>query len=292
MISYDNKDWQKQIAAWQGTILPAILPRIGFLLVWTVIVVLLYDARYIGPDKKIDMVVYNVVGLALGLLLVFRTNTSYDRYWEGRRLLGGNVNASRNLALLLDRQLSEQERELRGECAELLVAFNLAVKERLRNGVKNEHLGSLRPALRTLVMGSAHVPLAILRQLHLRVQAATADPQRAGAQVALNNELTTLSNNLGGMERIRNTPIPFAYASHIQLFILLYFLALPFGLYDKFKWMSVPVVAAIALVLLGINEIGVEIEDPFGTDPNDLPIDEVCRTIEQNVRDLLGEKCP
>lgn len=288
MIQYDNKNWYGQILVWQGTILPAILPRIGLLLVWTLIVVLLYDSRHIGADKRIDMVVYNVVGLALGLLLVFRTNSSYDRYWEGRKLLGGNVNACRNLALLLDRLLPGTQQQLRAECAELLSAFNHAVKERLRGGVRAEHLEVLRPQLREKVLTASHVPLAILRQLHERIAPLVDTPERHAVQIALNAELANLGNNLGGMERIRNTPIPLAYASHIQLFITLYFLALPFGLYDKFRWLSLPVVAVIALVLLGINEIGVEIEDPFGTDPNDLPVDAVCATVEQNVREILG----
>ena len=89
------------------------------------------------------------------------------------------------------------------------------------------------------------------------------------------------------MERIRFTPIPFAYAAHLQLFIFFYFLALPFGLYSQMHWLSVPAIGFIALILLGINEIGVEIEDPFGDDPNDLPIDIICENIQKNIAEIL-----
>ena len=100
-------------------------------------------------------------------------------------------------------------------------------------------------------------------------------------------QINIIVDNIGNMERIRHTPIPFAYASHPQLFMLIYFLALPFGLYDKFGWISLLIMIFSTLVLLGVNEIGVEIEDPFGDDPNDLPTDETCENISDNVSQIL-----
>ena len=100
-------------------------------------------------------------------------------------------------------------------------------------------------------------------------------------------EITGMINNMGGMERIRFTPVPFAYASHLQLFVMIYFLSLPFGLYDKFGWLALPVMGFITLILIGINEIGVEIEDPFGDDPNDLPVDKICENIKSNITEIL-----
>ncbi|MEI6853425.1 MAG: bestrophin family protein [Bacteroidota bacterium] len=288
MINYDNKAWHKQLFAWKGTVIWGTMPRMLFFMVWTATIVYLYDHSIISKDIKIDMVVYNVVGLALGLLLVFRTNTSYDRYWEGRRLIGSTVNSSRNLALLLNELIPKAETEKRTRLVRLISAFNYATKERLREGVTREHLPMLNEDQKDEVFKSNHVPNAIMKVIHKEVTLI----KRSGFAmepdlIAINNELTTLINNLGGMERIRNTPVPFAYAAHLQLFIMLYFLALPFGLYEKFHWIAVPVIGIVSLILLGINEIGVEIEDPFGNDPNDLPMDTICENIEKNIREIL-----
>jgi ion channel-forming bestrophin family protein len=289
MIIYDNKSWLKQLFAWKGTIIWGVLPRMIFFMLWSAVIILIYDHNVISKDIKIDMVVFNVVGLALGLLLVFRTNTSYDRYWEGRRLIGATVNASRNLALLLNELIPKAETEKRNRLIKLISAFNFATKERLRDGVKNEHLPMLSDTFKDEIFKNAHVPNAIMKLIHNEVTLI----KRSGFAndpdiIAVNNELASLINNLGGMERIRNTPVPFAYASHLQLFIMIYFLALPFGLYDKFHWIAIPVVGIISLILLGINEIGVEIEDPFGDDPNDLPMDAICENIDKNIKEILS----
>jgi ion channel-forming bestrophin family protein len=173
----------------------------------------------------------------------------------------------------------------------LISAINFATKERLRAGITREHLPMLSEDLKDEVFRSNHIPNAIMKIIHKEVTLI----KRSGFAmepdlIAINTELTTLINNLGGMERIRATPVPFAYAAHLQMFIMLYFLALPFGLYEKFHWISIPVIGIVSLILLGINEIGVEIEDPFGDDPNDLPMDEICENIEKNVREILDSR--
>lgn len=266
-----------------------ILPRVLFFMLWTALIVWLYWDGIIPTTAKIDMVVYNVIGLALGLLLVFRTNTSYDRYWEGRKLLGATVNACRNLAHLLNNAIPKDDKESRADINELISAFNFAVKERLRDGVKPEHLPMLRKEYLDEVFKFDHIPNAIMRLLQERISQLIAkynvcDPTR----LLITTEIGGLVNNMGGMERIRFTPVPFAYASHLQLFIMIYFLGLPFGLYGPLKWLSIPAIGFISLILLGINEIGVEIEDPFGDDPNDLPVDSICETIQKNIKEILG----
>lgn len=288
MINYDNKAWIKQLFAWKGTVVKGVTLRVMFFMAWTSAIILLYDHGIISKDIKIDMVVYNVVGLALGLLLVFRTNTSYDRYWEGRRLMGATVNASRNLALYLNGMVSKTDTATRKKLAELIAAFSYATKERLRDGVQKEHLVCLNDEMKEEVMKNTHVPNAIMRLMHEEIAGIKKmNNEKVAELIAANTELSNMINNLGGMERIRQTPVPFAYAAHLQMFIMLYFLALPFGLYDKFHWISVPVIGLISLILLGINEIGVEIEDPFGDDPNDLPMDTICENIEKNVKEIL-----
>ena len=287
MIAYDNKSWHKHILVWRGSVIKGIMFRTILFMIWGAVIVYFYEAGILPKERKIDMVIYNVVGLALGLLLVFRTNTSYDRFWEGRKLLGSMVNSCRNVALMLDTIIYKDDIETRKEFAELLSAFNFAYKEHLREGLKPEHIPGLRDDYKKIVFASKHVPVAILKIIQRKVAELQAKDKTNNVFIGLNAELSTFTNNLGGMERIRNTPVPFAYAAHLQLFIWIYFFGLPFGLYDKFQWLSIPAVGFIALILLGINEIGVEIEDPFGDDPNDLPVDAVCANIEKNVTEIL-----
>jgi ion channel-forming bestrophin family protein len=287
MIAYDNKAWHRHIFVWKGAVIKGILPRVIIFMGWAALMIYCYDIGLIPAERKIDMVIYNVVGLALGLLLVFRTNTSYDRYWEGRKLLGGMTNSCRNVALILDNLIPKEDKETRKEFAELISAFNFAYKEHLRDGLKREDIPNLREEYKDIVFSAKHVPLAIMQLLQTKISQLQAKHSLNTIFIGLDNEMTAFVNNLGGMERIRNTPVPFAYAAHLQLFIVIYFVGLPFGLYEKFHWIAVPAVGCIALILLGINEIGVEIEDPFGDDPNDLPVDKICENIENNVNQIL-----
>lgn len=287
MIAYDNKAWYRHIFVWKGAVIRGIAMRVIIFMAWTALMIYLYDIGVIPKEKKIDMVIYNVVGLALGLLLVFRTNTSYDRYWEGRKMLGGMTNSCRNVAFILNNVIPKDDKENRKKFAELISAFNYAYKEHLRDGVKKEDIPCLCNEYKDIVFSSKHVPNAIMKLLTSKVAELQNYDKTNTVFINLNTELANFVNYLGGMERIRNTPVPFAYAAHLQLFITIYFIFLPFGLYEKFQWLAVPAVGAISLILLGINEIGVEIEDPFGDDPNDLPVDKICENIEKNVNEIL-----
>jgi putative membrane protein len=171
---------------------------------------------------------------------------------------------------------------------QMLSSFFAATKEHLREGVKEEHIPNIPVEVKADIMKRGHIPIAILEDILLKTKVLHQDKSCSEADLlTLNTELLNLSNNLGGMERIKNTPVPFAYASHLQLFVMLYFTALPFGLYEKFHWMSIPVIGIVSFILLGINEIGVEIEDPFGDDPNDLPTDKMCENAEKLVKEVL-----
>jgi len=288
MIAYDNKNWISQLFAVKGTVFANIYGRVLFFIAWTAGVCFIYHQGYLTENAKIDMVVFNVVGLALGLLLVFRTNTSYDRYWEGRKLLGSTTNATRNISIMLNKMLPKDDSTSRKYYYQMLSSFFAATKEHLREGVKEEHIPNIPVEVKADIMKRGHIPIAILEDILLKTKVLHQDKSCSEADLlTLNTEFLNLSNNLGGMERIKNTPVPFAYASHLQLFVMLYFTALPFGLYEKFHWMSIPVIGIVSFILLGINEIGVEIEDPFGDDPNDLPTDKMCENAEKLVKEVL-----
>ncbi|MEI6140602.1 MAG: bestrophin family protein [Mariniphaga sp.] len=288
MIEYNNRHWHKHIFVWNGSVIQGVWLRVTLYIIWTALITFFYQEDILPTDVKVDMVVFNVIGLALGLLLVFRTNTSYDRWWEGRKLLGSNANSGRNIAFMLNTIVPINDKDTRKDFVDLISAFNYAVKERLRDGVSPEHLPMLKDEYKKIVFNSGNVPFAIMKLIRSKIEIIRhKNMDRIPEFSSIYDGVSNMINNMGGMERIRFTPVPFAYASHLQLFVMIYFLALPFGLNDKFGWLAVPVMGFLTLILLGINEIGVEIEDPFGDDPNDLPVDQICKNISSSITEIL-----
>ena len=105
---------------------------------------------------------------------------------------------------------------------------------------------------------------------------------------AMQQLINHMVDALGGCERILKTPIPLAYAIHLKQLLLLYCLSLPFQLVEDLGWGTGLIVALVSFTLFGIEEIGIEIENPFGHDPNDLPLDAICATMQRNIDDLVS----
>lgn len=215
----------------------------------------------------------SILGIILGLLLVFRTNTAYDRWWEGRKLWGQLVNVSRGLAHQLDAMLA-REAPSRATYSRELAAFPLALAGHLRRP-----RGAPGP----------HVPNAIVTAL----QRTFHDDVRAGhlpreAILAVAPQLAQLDDITGACERIRNTPIPFSYSSYIKQFVVLYALVLPFGLVEEFGYGTVIASMFTFFATMGLELLATEIEEPFGSDRNDLPLDDLAMIIGRDVHQLLG----
>jgi putative membrane protein len=232
--------------------------------------------------------IHVLIGTALGMLLVFRTNSSYDRYWEGRRMWGNIINESRNLARLGNTALAGVP-EIRERLFTWLIAFPVAVMQQLRGRVTELGVAAekLSDAERQQALDQQHVPLAVARQLTSCLEEAR---ERGVISdhvfVALDQNVQLLVDYLGACERIHRTPMPFAYMVHVRRVILIYCYTLPFALMKDFGWWTIPATLFVAFTLLGIEEIGVEIEDPFGTDDNDLPLEQFCETIRRNVEEI------
>lgn len=230
------------------------------------------------------------IGLALGLLLVFRTNASYDRYWEGRKLWGTMVNASRNLGRRGALQLSVRP-EMVQALIGWLVAFAYATLHTLRGERNLDRAAALLPPSEvTQAQQAPHAALHVSVQLSRLLDMA----RRAGLiseleHMALEGELSTLVSCLGGCERIVKTPLPFPYVVHLRRALVLYCLSLPFALVGNFGWLTVLATLILSYILYGIEEIGVEIENPFEREENDLPLERICRTIEDNLKSLLPD---
>jgi putative membrane protein len=290
MIDYDPHDWRSHLFDIKGSMVRQIIGRVLTVMAWGVAVVCFYEWVYWTWDVKIGVPItaHALIGVALGLLLVFRTNSSYDRFWEGRKLWGGIVNETRNLARAAAAVLPDSP-DLVRRIILWTISFPHAAMHRLRGGVGiGPPANELPQDQVAATLKENHIPLAVARRISeelnvARQQGLISDIQ----QMALDQNVQQLIDYIGACERIRKTPMPFSYMVHLRRAIILYCFTLPFALVIDYGWWTIIVVLLVAYTFYGIEEIGVEIEDPFGRDDNDLPLERFCATIEENLRGLI-----
>lgn len=281
MIEYDAHKWLDHLFDIKGSLVKEIIGRVLLIVLWSALVVAFHlYVRRVG----IPSTLHSLVGVALSLLLVFRTNASYDRFWEGRKAWGGIVNESRNLARGLRAWLPERP-DLRERILAWTACYAHACMSSLREGSRlGPAAARLPPEEVARVERADHVPLAI----SIRISEALAQARRDGhlsdyLAAMLDNNVHLLVGYLGVCERIHRTPLPFAYVVHLRRALLLYCGTLPFALLETFGWVTVLDTLVVSFTFFGIEAIGVQIEDPFGDDDNDLPLEQICSTIERNL---------
>ncbi|MEB3338929.1 MAG: bestrophin family ion channel [Leptolyngbyaceae bacterium] len=285
----EKREWFRVALQLRGSVIPSILPRTVLCGCFGLVISGLFAAGFPVSQPIFGTVIPSIV---LGLLLVFRTNTAYERFWEGRKCWGTLNNSTRNLARRIWIAVVEREPQDRTEkiaVLKLLVAFAVAMKLHLRQEPVNselEHLVSSNQYLKLQGMNNPPLEIAFWIGDYLQEQY-----YRGGLKWhelhATNRLLNDLVDMLGGCERILKTPMPLAYAIHLKQLLLIYCLLLPFQMVHDLQWWTCPIVALISFTLFGIEEIGIEIENPFGHDANDLPLDAICATMLRNIEDLI-----
>ena len=226
-----------------------------------------------------------LLGFVLSLLLVFRTNTAYDRWWEGRKLWGKLVNDSRNFALKINAILPAEDRTNRIFFREYLSFFPHALSRHLTEESTKMALDSDYSALEKKI--SHHGPLEITDLMMKKVHELHGEGRISGEQlIFLDTQLSGFMDVCGGCERIKNTPIPFSYSSFVKKFIIIYVLMLPIAYVVSIGWLMIPLTVFVFYVLMSLEVIAEEIEDPFNNDENDLPTEQIAQNIERNI-DLI-----
>lgn len=237
-----------------------------------------------------------LIGVALGVFLGFRNNASYDKFWEGRKLWGALVNTSRSLArqacfLINISQDNIDVQRFREVFVKRVIAYTHALRCHLRNENPTEEIKrylSMEDLCR--VLESSHRPLAIVQQLGSDLAFARKQGWLGEhTYPAMDEQLNALTNILGGCERIRNTPLPFSYSVLIHRIVASYCLFLPFGLVETTGILTPIVVMMISYAFFELDAIGDEIENPFGLQPNDLPLTAISRNIEINLLEIIGD---
>jgi putative membrane protein len=230
----------------------------------------------------------SLVGVALSILLVFRTNTAYDKWWEGRVQWGNIVNNSRNLAMLYQSILASNDSENRDFFAKSLANFAFSLKGHLRDGVKVDFLLHLSDSEKQALARQNHIPNFILANMYKQTQNIYQDRKMSGEDILnIKPHLQALTDAAGACERIKKTPIPFSYNVFLKLLISVYVLSLPFSLVQDFGFFTILIVMVVTYTFAGLEMMADEIEDPFGLDCNDLPINEIAVNIKNNVYEIL-----
>lgn len=287
MIQYDPHKWTHHLLDIKGSVVRQIFWRVMLFVVWSGAVVAFHI--YVRP-VGVPSTVHTLIGVALGLLLVFRTQGSYERFWEGRKLWGGIVNESRNVA-------REAAAFLRGR-PDLLrpiifwtAAFPYAAMNSLRGGRGIGPLAERLPKEEVAdVLSAQHVPSAVARRITSQLVRARDEGHLSDyVAITMDSNVNLLIDYIGSCERIQKTPLPFAYVVHLRRALILYCLTLPFALVETYGWSTIGDTLLIAYILFGIEEIGVEIENPFDEDDNDIPLDQICANIEGNLMAVIEE---
>lgn len=287
MIDYDPHHWLRHLLDIRGSMVREISLRVLACALFSAGVAYVhFRVRPVDISDK----PHTLIGVALGLLLVFRTNASYDRYWEGRKLWGVLVNESRNLARRAAVLLAD-EPALVARLLRFLMAFPYATMNSLRGEPGLGRAAELLPTEETArVLPAQHVPLAVARELSTGLSEALRSGRLSDVtHAAMETDVSTLVSCLGGCERIVKTPLPFPYVVHLRRALVVYCFSLPFALLGSLGWLSIAATTLIAYLLFGIEEIGVEIENPFEIEQNDLPLERICQNIENNLRAFLPE---
>ncbi len=297
MKVYNTKDWAQFVfLISKSDTLFKLAPMILFILTYSLGVAYLEINHFkVGPESWIKNLpqMHSLLSFVISMLLVFRTNTAYDRWWEGRKLWGQLVNTSRNLAIKLAGFLDSKEEESRRFFRRAIPIYAFALKDHLQSRVTEYSLqeDDLMDKEDLLITETTekHIPNQIARHLFSRVNQLYKDGKISGDQlILLNGEISALTDICGGCERIKNTPIPYSYSSFIKKFIMLYSLTLPIGYAYMLGYYAAPIVAFVFYVLASLELIAEEIEEPFGLDENDLPMEKMSENIQRHVGEILN----
>ncbi len=295
MISYNPKDWFSFLFKFhKSDTFRELLPMILTICVYSGVVAW-YFSGYLHMDKNDHLknlsIMHSMLTFVISMLLVFRTNSAYDRWWEGRKLWGALVNNSRNLSLKLNSILPAGDTENRSFFSVMIPNYSFALKNHLRNSFHPNELQHHPQFNHHDLKPDNHQPNFLARVIYNRIH----ELNRQGVisnehLIYLNAELVSFTDICGACERIKNTPIPFSYGIFLKKFIFFFVMTLPFTMVFSLGYYCIPVVAFIFYALTSMELIAEEIEDPFGHDENDLPTESISKNIRKAVLEIFGLK--
>jgi ion channel-forming bestrophin family protein len=291
MKTYNPKDWYSFFRLDRADTLKKLYKLIICIALYSWLIAYL-ELEYFRLAKNSFVsnitIMHTLLSFAISMLLVFRTNTAYDRWWEGRKLWGTLVNTSRNLAIKMNAMLDPQDYPNRKFFKKIIPMYASVLAHHLNSEQTRLALDEKdHPELAHLDKNK-HVPNQVAAVLLARVNRLYLDGIIKGDQlIIINHELETFTNVCGACERIKNTPIPYSYSTFLKRFIFIYVMTLPFSLVFSLGYLVIPVVSLIFYVLATLELIAEEIEEPFGGDANDLPTQKIADNIRKHIAEVL-----
>lgn len=294
MVSYNPKEWFRFIFTFhRADTVRKLLPVLFAMAIYSggiAFLIINVWKMHDNSDLRNISLMHSLLGFVISMLLVFRTNTAYDRWYEGRKQWGSLVNNSRNLALKMHQMLDSRHTEAREFFQIMIPNFAAMLKNHLRGRFVAGDFVECQSFGLAQIKSTEHVPQQIASALFGRAYALEREGiLRPEHLLVINDEIRAFMDICGACERIRNTPIPFSYSSFLKKFITLYCLTLPIGYVFSLHYLVVPFVVFIFYVLASLEVIAEEIEDPFGVDTNDLPTDDLSKTIRRTVNQIFGQ---
>jgi putative membrane protein len=288
---YNNKAWITLFKITRSDTIRKLAPLILFVALYS-LGIAYWEIEYLHLSERSWVknipTLHSLLGFAVSILLVFRTNTAYDRWWEGRKLWGGLVNNSRNLAIKLNVFLDVNDRDTRAFFRKTIPLYAEALKKHLQSETTRLALDEKEHPELADIDTAKHVPNQIANIMMQRVNNLYRQQRISGDQlIVLNGELSSFTDICGACERIKNTPIPLSYSAFIKKFVAIYVLTLPFGYVFTLGYYVAPIVAFVFYVLASMELVAEEIEDPFGFDDNDLPMGKIASNIRRHVAEII-----
>lgn len=300
MISYNPKEWFTFLfKIHQYETFRQLLPLMLGVSLYSGLIAFLEMNTFISPDIKEQTksisTIFSILGFTLSLMLAFRTNSAYDRWWEGRKLWGDLTNSSRGFAAHLNAILEKTDVQNRKIISSHIVCFAYALRFHLkgerteRDIFENELDEHFLLNYRELFSSAQNQPLVIYKSLVEFIHQLNRSGKISIEQIyVVKQELNKFIDVLGACERIQSTPIPFSYAAFLKKFIFFYVMLFPLIYGIHMSYYIIPVTVFILYVLASIELIAEEIEDPFSDSPNDLPTFKLAKGIAMGAKNLLA----
>ncbi len=274
----------------RGSIVPQIVPKVAGIIA-VAGVALLLDLWRPQLFERNTLAPFTLIGLTLSIFLSFRNNASYDRWWEARRLWGQLIVDVRSLARTITALLpDDQDGPVRQRLLRRCVGFCQALEARLREGDEAAAAAPWMPEAERPALTRGNPPQAILCLISANLAEARREGRFGDAlHLGLEERLTSLAGVQAGCERIRYTPLPFAYTLLVHRTAYVFCLLLPFGLVGALGFWTPLAAAMVAYTLFGLDALGDELEQPFALTQNGLPLKSMVRTVEIDLLTALGE---
>jgi len=303
MIVLPRRTWIRDIFTFRGTVLPRIWRRLLFILGLSILLTVGHVELGLFVVKDVTTLPFTLTGFALSVFLGFRTTTAYNRYWEGRTLWGTLINTERSFTrqvvhwigpqpgTTLDAEAAAALDVRRRRLVLLAVGFAHALRMRLRDQDDTDQLATfIAPGERPALEYDANRPQWFVHRMSADLRALYDEGLIHPQHLPLfDASLGVLTDVQGACERIRNTPLPYVYAVLVHQIVGVYCFALPWGLLHALQWIMPPVAVLVSYAFFGLDAIGEELDNPFDTDANDLPLAALTTAIEIDQRGRLGD---